>query len=251
MWTRPTARTRAAATSRGGGRSRPGVDAAGRGEVGPAAPGHGRGQGGRDPFGAATGDRLCVGEHPDRRLAGRLARHPPASFAAMRIASREIRSTPPASTASASRSTSVRRAARNARSSASTPSSQTADVDRLGLGGHVGAELGAAPLGEDLDPQRRAGGHRRADRPDDHRDLGPPGLQLADEPAMERRLAARPDDLAGAALFAAGRPGRERLDDRHPESRGEPGDVVDGLDHVRRPRAPASRRASRRSRRPA
>src|SRR5436305_5551828 len=40
------------------------------------------------------------------------------------------------------------------------------DVDRLLLGGDVGTELGPAPLGEDLDPQCRSGGHLGHHRPD-------------------------------------------------------------------------------------
>ena len=47
-----------------------------------------------------------------------------------------------------------------------------ADVDRLGLGGDVGPQLGAAPLGQQLDPQRGPGRRRRDDRADDDADLG-------------------------------------------------------------------------------
>ena len=135
-----------------------GIRAAGRREVRPAASGDRAGQCGGDPLGRGAGGRFCIGQHPDRRLAGRLARHPPASLAAMRIASREIRSTPPASTASASRSTSVRRGREEGPVEGLDAVEPDADVDRLGLGGHVGAQLGAAPLGEDLDPQGRAAG---------------------------------------------------------------------------------------------
>ena len=75
----------------------------------------------------------------------------------------------PASIASASRSTSVRRGARNMPVERLHAVLPDADVDGLGLGGDVGPQLGAAPLGEQLDPQRRPGRHRRDDRPDRRR----------------------------------------------------------------------------------
>ena len=61
-------------------------------------------------------------------------------------------------------------------------------VDGLGLGGHVGPQLRAAPLGEQLDAQGRPGGHRRDDRPDDDGDLGPAVGQGRGEPAPDGRL---------------------------------------------------------------
>ena len=58
-----------------------------------------------------------------------------------------------------------------------------ADVDGLGLGGDVGAQLGAAPLGKQLDAERRAGWGSREDRPDDDRDLAAAVAQRRAKPA--------------------------------------------------------------------
>ena len=58
-----------------------------------------------------------------------------------------------------------------------------AHVDGLGLGGDVGPQLGAAPLGEQLDAERRPGGIIEMDRPDDDGDLGRPSDRVAAIPA--------------------------------------------------------------------
>ena len=112
-----------------------------------------------------------------------------------------------------------------------------ADVDGLGLGRHVGPHLRAAALGQQLDAQRRAGGHRRHHRPDHHRHVGTTVGQQRDKPATHGRLA------RGAAYRAWGTrrspaTDRQRLLDRQPEPRCEPADVVDRLDEVGRAEGP-------------
>src|SRR2546423_1216901 len=47
------------------------------------------------------------------------------------------------------------------------------DVHGLLLGGDVRAQLRTAPVGEQLDPERRARRHRRQHGPDDDRDVAP------------------------------------------------------------------------------
>ena len=63
-----------------------------------------------------------------------------------------------------------------------------ADVDRLGLGGHVGPQFRASPLGQELDAQRRPRRHLRDHRPHDDGHLGPAVRQGRHEAPPEDRL---------------------------------------------------------------
>ena len=159
----------------------------------------------------------------------------PASRAAMRIVPTASGSRPPASSASPSRSTSVaaRRLERAVdRLDAVQPG---VDVDVLGLGGDVRPQLRAAPLGEQLHAQRRAGGHRRGDRPDHDVHVGGPAAG-----APPARGASAPSRRDGAAARPAARlrrlrlDRRQRRDDPHPQPRRQPRDVVQRLDDVGR-----------------
>ena len=118
-----------------------------------------------------------------------------------------------------------------------------ADVDGLGLGGHVGPQLRAAALGEELDPQRRAGRHRRDDRPHDDRDVGPAvgqgrgqarGRRTGFAPGPPRGPSRTPRPAPCPAIGASGFPTCEA------EPRGQPADVVDGLTRFVEPGAPVS-----------
>ena len=174
----------------------------------------------RDLLGGCRGHRLGRGQHAELRqpvrrrvTAGRPRSPRPSGSCPTASGSR-----PPVSIASPSRSTSVRRGALNVRSIACDPVVPGVDVDVLGLGGHVGPQLGPAPLGEELDPQRRPGRHRRRDGRTTTDDLARPVRRRPCEAAMERRLlagprAARPDDVARpcASTGASG--------DTHPHAR--------------------------------
>ena len=155
----------------------------------------------------------------------------------MRIVSTASGSRPPVSSASPSRSTSVR-ARRLERAVHRLDAVEPGvDVDVVGLGGHVGPELGAAPLGEDLDPQRRAGRHRRRDGSHDDRHLA--GLVRAAGPARPRWSGAfspgRGPRLGRRRPVPSCRRARAATVTRMPEPRGQPRDVVQRLDDVRRP----------------
>ncbi len=155
----------------------------------------------------------------------------PTTSAADRSASTATGSRRPDSIASASRSTS-----RPARRPEGTIEGfdavlPDADVDRLRLGRHICPQLGAAPLAEELDPQRRAGRHRRQDRSNDDADLGAAVGQRRGQAAAGR----------GSVRYrAAGRRRprprhrRQRPDHPEPEARREPADVIDRLHEVRR-----------------
>ena len=99
----------------------------------------------------------------------------PASSAAIRSAPTATGSRPPASIASASRSSSLRRSALKPRSRIGAVAPDPG-VDRVLLGGDVGAELGAAAVGPELDPERRARRHFRLHRPDRDRPPGSPAV---------------------------------------------------------------------------
>ena len=109
------------------------------------------------------------------------------------------------------------------------------NVDGLGLGGHVGTELGAPTVGQQLDPERGPGRHRRHDRPGEDGHLAMAIGQGRRQPAAGDRLARdrpdrpRPHGPASRAPGAVAGDHREWLDHRQPEARGEP---------VRDPRLP-------------
>ena len=118
-----------------------------------------------DPLGRGVGERVGVGQDLDGGLAqsARSSPGPPLAHAsaaairaAIRTASSATWSRPPASIASASRSTSVRRAALKRAVEDLDAVLPGPHADRLGLGGHVHPQLRAAPLAQELDPQRRA-----------------------------------------------------------------------------------------------
>src|SRR5437879_5751780 len=103
------------------------------------------------------------------------------------------------------------------------------DMDRVLLRGDVGPKLGAAPVGEELDADGRAGrklGHHRAD---DHRDIGSLDAQRRPEPCAGGRELRRSPDAGGPASRAGHGHRLEGPYDVHPEARPEPGRVIEGL----------------------
>ena len=215
--------------------------AAGRGPVGPTARLDGGPQRRPDP----VPGQLRRGRPRRRRrrspvrssTAGRApagGMGPPTSWAAARRLTVAMSSRRPVSIASASRSTSPRRAARNRRSNASTPSCQTRTWT---------ASASAVTSARNSEPRRSASSSTRRVVPagivetTGRRTTATsprPWLSVA---AIPRLTAGRPPG-AGFEREARGplRHDCQRLHDRHPEPRGQPRDVVDRLDDVRRAR---------------